>query len=477
MALAVTNNAVSKITGPMNPSATTFTITTGDGDAKFPVTTGGNYYWLKLVNAAGSVEFVKVTGRTGDAFTVVRAQDGSIALTFSAGDAVSLVLNAAALGEFTKNTDFGVMTGDTLVHRKADNSAFELISWASMGDGVMQVRNLAPRNEWINGRLDFWQRGWFGNPATGRRFFADRLATDSAGSTLQVTQASFLWGQTDVPGNPTYFHVSVISSVSGAANYARIYTRLEDVTKFSGRDVTLSFYARADASRTIAVEFAQQFGTGGAPSAIVYGIGVTSLQLNTSWQRYIVHVTLPSIAGKTVGSNGDDCLEVSLWVDAGSTYNARTNALGQQSATLYVACFGLFPGLVAPVFPEVDRATELLRCQRFYENSYSENVEPGSIDNTGASNIYMSLPSTTPAVNIVGHSVDFKAVKCVIPTITLYSTATGAPNKVRDLQNSADANLLAITPVGNAGFRWIGVPTAASVVTNLQGHWTAEAEL
>jgi hypothetical protein len=45
------------------------------------------------------MEIVKVTGRTDDAFTVTRAQEGTLAIPFLATSRVELRMTAAALQE------------------------------------------------------------------------------------------------------------------------------------------------------------------------------------------------------------------------------------------------------------------------------------------------------------------------------------------------------------------------------------------
>jgi hypothetical protein len=87
----------------------------------------------------------------------------------------------------------------------------------------------------------------------------------------------------------------------------------------------------------MAVEFLQSFGTGGSPSATVTAIGVTTCALTTAWQKFTIPVSIPSISGKTLGTNNDDFLGVMFWMDAGSSFNARTNSLGQQSGTFDIA--------------------------------------------------------------------------------------------------------------------------------------------
>jgi hypothetical protein len=157
-----------------------------------------------------------------------------------------------------------------------------------------------------------------------------------------------------------------VTSVAGASNYAFLLQPVEDVRTFAGHTATLSFWAKADAAKNIAVEFLQFFGSGGSPSAFVAGIGVTTCALTTAWQKFTVTVAVPSISGKTLGTSGNDFLSINFWFDAGSDLNARTNSLGQQSGTFDIAQVQLEAGDVATPFEHRSIGQELALCQRYY---------------------------------------------------------------------------------------------------------------
>jgi hypothetical protein len=75
---------------------TSISLASGKG-ALFPVLTAGQYFYLTLENAAMTREIVKVTARVTDVLTVVRAQDGTAAATWNAGDVAALRWNAATI--------------------------------------------------------------------------------------------------------------------------------------------------------------------------------------------------------------------------------------------------------------------------------------------------------------------------------------------------------------------------------------------
>jgi len=245
------------------------------------------------------------------------------------------------------------------------------------------------RNKIINGNFDIWQRGT--SQTSGGYGSADRWVNYNIGSTKTASQQAFTVGQTDVPGNPKYYLRHVVSSVAGAGNSVRLIQRIEGVSSLAGQTATLSFWAKADSSKNIATEFFQYFGTGGSPSSAVDSIGVTTHSLTTSWQKFTATVSIPSIGGKTIGSDSNDSLQLYFWLEAGSDYNSRNNSLGQQSGTFDIAQVQLEEGTVATPFEFRPIGVELALCQRYYQTSTAYcYIAAKSGANTGLN--YSQLP-------------------------------------------------------------------------------------
>lgn len=222
------------------------------------------------------------------------------------------------------------------------------------------------RNRIINGNFDIWQRGT--SQTSSDYGSVDRWGLGHATSSKTASQQSFLNGQTDVPNNPKYYLRHVITTSSGGYVYAG--QPIEGVETLSGNTVTLSFYARADFNKNIATEFQQYFGSGGSPSSQITGIGVTTHNLTTSWQKFTVTTTIPSISGKTIGTNSNDYLALNFWFEAGSSLNSRTNSLGQPAnGTTYqvdIAQVQVEESTVATPFEHRPISVELGLCQRYF---------------------------------------------------------------------------------------------------------------
>ena len=99
MVAKYTNNASADLALSITNVATSMTVNTGLG-ALFPSLGAGEFFYATLVDESNNLEIVKVTARSGDTMTIVRAQDGTTARAYSAGSKVELRIVAAGLSNF-----------------------------------------------------------------------------------------------------------------------------------------------------------------------------------------------------------------------------------------------------------------------------------------------------------------------------------------------------------------------------------------
>jgi hypothetical protein len=273
-------------------------------------------------------------------------------------------------------------------------------------NAAASAANLSNDNLFINGDFQVWQRGNYGS-AVGYDC-ADRWRADTIGLTFTIWKQAFTAGQTDVPGNPTYYAQVGVTHAVGASNYMLFEQRVEHVTKHAGQTLTLSWWAQSvTASSDMAVEFIQVFGAGG--SAPVTSLGVSKKTVTTSWAKYEATVTLPSISGKTVGTGS--YLAVIIWMSAGSAYDARTDSLGLIPHSINFANFKLERGDTATELLPRPYGDELTLCQRYYES--------GTIQMIG---------SASAAGQWVGNTHAWSVTKRTTPTLAL-----GTPSENNNL--------------------------------------------
>jgi len=89
MTVKVTNNGFSTLASGINNSVTTIALASGEG-ARFPNPSSPDVFYATLIDTSNNLEVVKVTARSTDSLTVVRAQDNTSARAFSTGDRFEL---------------------------------------------------------------------------------------------------------------------------------------------------------------------------------------------------------------------------------------------------------------------------------------------------------------------------------------------------------------------------------------------------
>jgi hypothetical protein len=327
-----------------------------------------NNAWITLFQLDGEWTTLAIENGTAAAPSLYFKDSGTDTGIFSPGtDQVGITTNGVERVEFG-NAEVVFNDGGADVDFRIEGDTNADLFKVDAGLDQVQVANLngGPlagfRNRIINGNFDLWQRG---TSFTGSDYTADRWASGRVGSTHTVTQQAFTLGQTDVPNNPNYYIRTVVSSVAGASNYNHLYQLIEDVRTLSGQQLTVSFWAKADATKNISVELQQAFGTGGSPSATVIAIGVTKVSVGTTWQKVTVTANVPSISGKTLGTDGNNYLGLFIWFDAGSDFNARTDSLGHQSGTFDIAQAQIELGPVATPFEQRPIGAEIGLCKRY----------------------------------------------------------------------------------------------------------------
>jgi len=101
MALKFSNNASSLLTADISVATPTVTVTSGTG-ALFPTTSDGTFL-ITVQDSMGNNEIMLCTARNADSFTVTRAQEGTLARSFSAGAVVENRFTAGSMSSFARS--------------------------------------------------------------------------------------------------------------------------------------------------------------------------------------------------------------------------------------------------------------------------------------------------------------------------------------------------------------------------------------
>lgn len=283
----------------------------------------------------------------------------------------------------------------------ADSTAAAGLAWAT--PSAPSNTFYAGKNKIINANFGIWQRGTsisLTNNTTA--YTTDRwyvYTSFSAGSST-LSQQTFTPGAAPVSG---YEGTNFARFTAGStATYFEFGQRIEDVRVLAGQTATISFWAKASANTTVSSTLLQNFGSGGSTQVSVTG---ASHSLTTSWQRFNVSVSVPSISGKTIGTSS----YLALTLAANSLTGSQTiDVWGTQleagsSVTDFVTASGNSP------------QAELAMCQRYFANVVPSTADYGTVismfqatsGSTAKGGIRFPVPMRTSASIILASATNF----------------------------------------------------------------------
>jgi hypothetical protein len=273
------------------------------------------------------------------------------------------------------------------------------------------------KNYLINSNFDFWQRGTSFSTPSSTTYNSDRWKASYDGTigTFTISQQAFALGQTAVPNEPLYFLRWNHTAAGSGSTVRQIAQRIESVRTLAGKTATLTFWMKADSARSVTVTMDQSFGSGGSPSASTNNQPQV-INLTTSWQQYSLVYNLPSIAGATLGTNGDDFIQVrwSLPINTTMTIDIAQVQLNEGGIAA--------PWVYASGGSSLNKQAELAMCQRYYElfsGGYGGSAVSGS--NNAALINYAVTKRGAPTVTWLSN---IGAVNFPTTTTTQFLTAT-----------------------------------------------------
>jgi hypothetical protein len=218
---------------------------------------------------------------------------------------------------------------------------------------IGQTNNFyAGKNRCLNGDYSIWQRGTSFTLATATlTMTADRyyIYSDFLG-TSSVSRQTFTPGTAPVSGYESAYFLRFTAGTT--SSYYEYGQKIEDVRTLANQSATFSFWAKASVATTLTSKLAQNFGSGGS-SQVVTTLGTHSI--TTSWQRFTVSVTVPSVSGKTIGTSS---YVTPILTTASITGSQTIDTWGWQFESGSAAtAFAVATGSIA---------TELVACQRYY---------------------------------------------------------------------------------------------------------------
>jgi hypothetical protein len=228
--------------------------------------------------------------------------------------------------------------------------------------------------------------------------------------------------------------------------------RIEDVNLLESGSWTFSVWLFNNSAGPVTISqlsVAQNFGTGGSPSAnAIFLYPVNWVLPVGSWNRYSARLDIPSINGKTMGTNGNQTSWTQIEIDypVGIVFNIN------DSFWQLEPCSPLAPAAGWPTaFEYRGQQAEAQRVQRYYETGFGFwQVQNGSASN-GA----------------FGGVMPYKATKRVVPTLSL----NGAPSYFNC------SGLIFNALAGTADALNFNFTANASLNSYLSFNWIADARL
>ena len=200
MGIKLSNNANATLAASINSSATSITVTTGQG-ARFPTLSAGDYFYATLIDTSNNLEIVKCTARSTDVLTVVRAQESTTARAYNTGDRIEIRLTAQTfLDSVLTDGDKGdiVVSGQGTVFTIDTNA----ITTAKITDNNVTRQKLAGSGAIVQ------TQGYTSGYGAGARLFT----TASSWSTVQLGGTSYDGPRDIITPNPNVFRFEKLRS-------------------------------------------------------------------------------------------------------------------------------------------------------------------------------------------------------------------------------------------------------------------------
>ena len=437
-----------------------------------------------LTATAGQTVFASAGAYTPGFVQVYRngARLGNADFTATNGTTITLT-NAATAGDLvtieyytlTSLVNALPLTGGTVTGSTTFNSTVTVNGAAASGYTGM-------KNRIINGNMVVDQRNAGASVTPNNTYTLDRwlgVNSQTGKFTVQQNAASV----TPPAGFANYLGCTSASAYSIAAgDYFNIQQYIEGFNiadlawgTASAATITLSFRVRSSLTGTFGGALRNDAGNRSYP--FTYTISAAN-----TWEQKSI-----TIAGDTSGTwlttNGRG-ITLSLGLGVGSTYSGAagawaaanyisatgaTSVVGTSGATFYITGVQLERGSNATSFEFIDYGRQLIQCQRYFEKTYDQSVVPGTATDLGCQ---FELNSAT--VTSGGGPIRFAVTKRSTPTITSYSTNTGASGKVHLRSQGVDVTP-SIDLIGQTGARV--TYNQSSGIVNTTYHWVSSSEL
>ena len=435
--------------------------TGADTFARLPIGTNGQ---ILSADSAAATGLTWITNDIGDITAVnvtapVTGGGASGAVTIGVSAASTAASGVVQLSDSTSTTSSVLASTPT-----ATKSAYDL---AALAYAPAFTNNFyAGKNKVINGAMQISQRGTITIGASGYSLDRYQYTVATAVPSGTISQQTFTPGTAPVAGYEGSNYALITVTANNGCTALDFGNPIEDVRTFAGQTATFSFYAKADAAATLGtVYISQNFGSGGS-ATVFTNLTLNSTALTTAWTRYTATITLPSIAGKTIGTGSNIALYVRQPNSAGVLRNGAYEYWGWQleagsTATPFQTSTGSVQG-------------ELEACQRYFLRTTPGNIYGtygfGSASSATAAVIAVNLPVT---MRTIPTSLEFSNLGLQSGNST---AGIGASGTLTFEASSSNPNLVMVAATATTGLT-ANQPTRLMNNNNAAGYLGFSAEL
>lgn len=322
---------------------------------------------------------------------------------------------------------------------------------------------VGPKNRLINGGSEIWQRGTsIAITASSNGYGADRwVITTGANQASTITQVAGLTSQSQ-------WAAKVQRNNAQTGTTAMVYEQpfeLNNIFPVRGQIVTVSFTAKAGAnwspaSGTLTCILATGTGAAARRGTAAYTGEATPISFGSNLTTSVTRYTSTSTAIATTTT------QMTLYF----TWTPVGTAGADDSFT--IDDIQLEFASVASAFELPDMATELVKCQRYFEKTFAQGTTPAQgVGNLSAGVLVQQAAS--PAAGQIDWR--YKVTKRTTPTIVTYNPVSANANG-RDTANTVDLTLGSTYQTSDSNVVW-SFTTNVADGAGMQIHATASAEL
>lgn len=238
--LKVVNRAYSTLASGISDSDLSLTVATGEG-TRFPSTFPFHLTVCVKGNPETNIEIVNCTGRTGDVFTIERAQEGTSAVSHSADELVELRNTAGVIENMQDELDThnGEMLGLSIHNNTTLCKAYLAVKQSALSSNQYCNPRVMLDTVGIDIGSNFQLGDWYGADGAYRQADADSDAThiedDDANFPAAIYGSRVLWASNALGTENTGVGYVLLASQGTDSDTLAI-------AKTSGADFAASYY-------------------------------------------------------------------------------------------------------------------------------------------------------------------------------------------------------------------------------------------